>query len=191
MRDSVRSGPRPGFTLLEIMIVLVMIGILGGLAIPRLNTGRFKVDAAMHVAQAALQQAERSAIQRQTNVIASFDIANNRIRIHNDVNNNGTIDAGETTRWMTLEDGVRFATPPKGLTSGSVASPVTGNNIKTSADGFPMITYRRDGAASSSAEIYMRSSSTDTNDFRVLTVTQSTGRVDLYRYGIGVWRKAR
>jgi prepilin-type N-terminal cleavage/methylation domain-containing protein len=186
-----RTLPRDGFTLIEIMVVFTLIAILGALTIPRLNTTGFKADAAMHVVQSFMQQGQRSAVQRQSNVVVSVDTADNRIRLWNDANNNMQLDDGETTRSMTLEEGSHFAVPPVGVNGGEPESPVVSTNTKVSPDGYPSIIFRRDGAASGSVDIYLRAASSDLNDFRAISVTQATGRVDLFRYGNGAWRKAR
>ena len=123
--------------------------------------------------------------------MVSFDKTNNRIRILNDANNDGIVSSGETVRWRVLEENCVFAVPPKSIAGQTIATPFNGSNLKTSADGYPSITYRRDGAASSSLEVYLRSYSSDPNDFRVLVVTQATGRVEVMRYGNNQWRKAR
>jgi len=184
------SRRRLGFTLLEIMIVLVLVALMARLAIPQMQISQYRVDGAMRTVQAALQQAERGAVQRQMEVAVSFDTANKRVRVHFDVNNNRAIDAGEDALWRPLEEGNRFATPPLGVTGTSVGSFLVGTSITISPDGYPTVYYHRDGAASTGLEVYIRSSSSDMNDFRALVVTQATGRVDLYRYGSNVWRPA-
>ena len=180
---------RPGFTMLEMMIVLMIIAIMAAIALPKVSLGRFRADGAMRVAQGVLQQAERAAVQRQVEIIVSFDTANGRVRLTYDANSNHLVDTGEESYWKSLQEGSRFATPPKGV-NGTVGASVVGSNLSKSAEGYPTIYYHRDGASSSSAEIYLRaSSSTDTSSFRALLITQATGRVDLYHYSGGVWQR--
>jgi prepilin-type N-terminal cleavage/methylation domain-containing protein len=178
---------RSGFTLIELLIVVVLIAIVTSIALPRIDTARFRADSSMRAVQAILQQAERSAVQRQTDVVVSFDTANQRVRIFFDANNDHQVNDGEESHWVYLEDGSHFATPDVGV-NGAVSVPVYGPNIATSGDGYPTVYYRRDGASSTSFEVYLRSSSNTDNDFRALLVTQATGRVSLYRYGNGAWR---
>jgi type II secretory pathway pseudopilin PulG len=181
---------RSGYTLIQVMIVLVLIAIIGSITLPKISMSRYRADGAMRVVQSVLQQAERGAVQRQMEVIVSFDTAGQRVRLAYDANGNHLVDAGEEVHWKPLEEGSRFAVPSIGV-NGAVGTSITGSNISKSAEGYPTIYYHRDGASSSSAEVYLRSStSTDSNGFRALLVTQATGRVDLYRYGSGIWQRA-
>jgi prepilin-type N-terminal cleavage/methylation domain-containing protein len=177
---------RSGFTLIELLIVVVLIAIVTSMALPRIDTARFRADASMRAVQAVLQQAERSAVQRQTDVVVSFDIVNQRVRILYDANNDHAISDGEEFHWVYLEEGSHFATPTSGV-NGSVGVPVYGPNMATSGEGYPTVSYRRDGASSTSFEVYLRSSSNTDDDFRALLVAQATGRVSLYHYGNNAW----
>lgn len=181
-----RSSRRSGFTLLEIMIVVSLMAIVGAMALPRLHISGFRADVGMRTLQATLQQAQRSAVVRQTEVMVGFDAAGNRVRIVFDANGNRSYDVGEEIHWRPLEDGVRFATPPAGVKTAGGA-PVVGSAIVT-RDNYPTVFYHRDGAMSSELEVFIRSGSADVRDFRALHVRQSTGRVQLYQYDGSAWR---
>ena len=187
-RKYMRYPGRTGYTLIEVMLALSVMAILSAMALPRIGITRFYADEGMRTLQAALQQAQRTAVMRQSDVMVSFDTAGRRVRIVLDANDNHQVDPGESVRWHSLEDGTRFATPPAGIQCAG-GTPVCGNNI-ASRDGFPTLFFHRDGAVSSDAEIYIRSYSQDVDDFRALAVAQATGRVELYTYGGGMWRRA-
>ena len=169
------------------MVVSVM-GILAALAMPRFRSAQFDADAGMRTIQSTLQQAQRAAIVRQTDVMVSFDTAGNRVRIVYDLNNNHQLDAGEETHWRSLEPGDRFVVPPVGVQMTATNS-VVGSAIAT-RDNYPTVFYHRDGAVSSELELYVTSHRADLTDIRALHVRQATGRVQLYRYNGSTWMGA-
>lgn len=184
MRNSVRAG----YTLLELLVVVTIIGIMGAVALPRIHYAAYQADAGLATVQGALQLAQRSAIVRQTEVMVSFDTAGRRVRIVYDANSNHLLDAGEYVRWTPLEDGVRFGTPPSGVQMAGGAS-VVGSAL-VGRDNYPTVFYHRDGALSSELELYLRSSRADVGDFRALHVRQATGRVQIYKYTGTQWKPA-
>jgi prepilin-type N-terminal cleavage/methylation domain-containing protein len=183
-----RPAPRRGFTLIEILIVVSLMAIVGAMALPRLRVSAFRADAAMRELQTLLQQAQRSAVGRQADVMVSFDTAGNRVRVVVDANGNRSYDPGEEVHWHTLDDGVRFATPPTGVQTAGGAS-VVGTAIVV-RDDYPTVFYHRDGALSGEVELFIRAARPDVDDFRALHVRQSTGRVQVYRYVASSWQPA-
>lgn len=181
MRPKSSPPPGQGFTLIELLIVIVMIAIISAIAMPRVNISHYRADAAMRKAQSILQQAHHSAIQRQSNVIVSFDTAQSRIRVALDTNNNNKIDDWEDVRWKQLDDHIQFLAPPIAV-SGFTVSSVNGDNIG-SLDQMPTVVYRRNGAVSSNFTLYLGTRKDKDTDFRGLSVSRATGRVELYRLG--------
>lgn len=182
-----RSTPiaRRGFTLLELVVVLIMVGIIAGMAVPRLRYDRYRADAGMRVVRSVLQGAQRNAIMRQTNVVVGFDLSNRLLTIVEDTDNDCTHDAGERLTTRPLEDGVKFALPPAGY-GGTPATPVSGANLCTIV-GLPAIQFLRDGAASTDLDVYLTSAKALPTDFRLVRVRMATGRTEAYRYGGSTW----
>lgn len=189
---------RRGFSLVELVIVMLIMGIVAGLAVPKLNLSRYRVDGVALAVRAALQTAQRTAISRQYDVIVSFDTANNRIRIAPDPDNSGTIDGTESTlaRWRPLgaSEGNLFGLPPRGFSAATVSTPVVGSTLRK-VNGWPSITFHRDGSASSDAEVYLLNAARGRPQYRVVTLVRSTGRTDAWRFAgtdaAGHWEVVR
>jgi prepilin-type N-terminal cleavage/methylation domain-containing protein len=200
MADSRRNGRRRGVTLIELMIVLVILGTLAGLALPRLNLSAYRADAAAQQVRSVFQTAQRTSLTRQYDVIVSVDTIRGGLRIAEDVNNNGAIELSEWKFWRPPGEGNRFEVPPAGVrpstgdTYRPIGTSVAGPALKT-VDGLPSVIFHRDGSTSSEMEVYMSSRYRSRTDFRGITLTRSTGRAELYQLaGTGAaarWRLAR
>ena len=170
----------PGFTMVEIIIVLVMMAVVAGMAIPRLNLSQFRADAAAQQVRSVFQTAQRTSLTRQYDVIVSVDTAQFGLRIAEDVNNDGSIQVSEWKFWRPTGEGNRFEIPPMGLNSPTVTSSVFGAQLRI-VDGMKSVIFHRDGSTSTDAEIYVQSTYKGRSDYRAISVTRATGRTELYR----------
>jgi prepilin-type N-terminal cleavage/methylation domain-containing protein len=175
-----RRAPRlrAGFSLLEVVIVLLLTGIIAGLAYPRIDVTRYKADAVVTGVRSAIQQAQRAALVAQHDVIISFDVTGQRIRIGWDADNDHNISSTEHIEWRSLSSGNQFARPAAGV-RGAVTASIVGATLRT-LDAMPTVTFHRDGSLSSDLEIYMSTIGAPTL-WRAVTVVQATGRSDWYR----------
>ncbi|HVX38665.1 MAG TPA: type II secretion system protein [Gemmatimonadaceae bacterium] len=170
-----------GFTLAETMIVLVISGLMITLAIPRLDTSKYKADAVAQIVRTTLQNAQRNAITRQHDIVVSFDTTTERIRLIWDANNDGQATPGERVTYYGLENGILFTDPSvTGVSGTAIATPISGSNV-AKLNGLPTVTFHRDGSVSSDAEIYISVPARGPKIYRAVTLTQATGRVDWYR----------
>jgi type II secretory pathway pseudopilin PulG len=168
-------------------MVLVLIGLLAAVAIPRINVARMKSDGAARLVRMLVMNAQRTSITRQSNTIVSFDLTNSRIRIVEDYNNNDTLNTTDRVYWRGLPEGVRFLTPSMArVVGGTASSALNGSDLRT-VSSYLSVTFRRDGSASSDADIYFSSRAGVANEYRALTVAPSTGRTDLYRWSGTAW----
>ncbi|HMA40378.1 MAG TPA: GspH/FimT family pseudopilin [Gemmatimonadales bacterium] len=187
-----RARPRPfGFSLIEMLIVLVVIGLLVGITAPRIDVVKYRLEAGMQGVGMTLLAAERQAITQQHDVVVTFDVPNGVIHIFDDANNNGVKDAGERERGMTLAEGVVFGraeAPARPMGAG----PVTFTRV---VNGLPALVFHRDGSASENGGFYLTStravqSGKHLEDTRSVEVERATGRATWYRYGPPAWRQA-
>lgn len=183
---------RSGFSLAELMVVVVISGMMIALAIPRIDTTKWRADAIATIVRTTLQYAQRQAITRQHDMVVSFDTTGERIRTFWDANNTGTIQTTERVTWRGLDVGILFTDPAvNGVSGTAIHNPVTGGQIAT-LNGYPTVTFHRDGSVSTDAEIYIKVAAHGPPWYRVVTLTQATGRVDWYRLNAetGKWIQA-
>ena len=172
---------RRGFTLAEMMVVVVITGMMVALAIPRVDTTKWRADAIATIVRTTLQYAQRQAITRQHDMVVSFDTTGERIRTFWDNNNSGTPNTSERITWRGLDVGVLFTDPSvKGVSGATISKPVNGAAIAT-LNGYPTVTFRRDGSVSTDAEIYIKVAAHGPPWYRAIRLTQATGRVDWFR----------
>ena len=173
-----RPGRDAGYTLLEVVVVLTLTGLIAAIAYPRIDVTRYKADAVVTTVRSVIQQAQRASLVGQHDVIVSFDLPGNGIRLVWDANNNHQIEPTERVMVRLLTGGNRFQTPAVGV-RGAVTEPVVGTGVKK-MDDMPTVTFHRDGSLSSELEIYMASAAAPLK-WRAVTVVQATGRTDWFR----------
>jgi prepilin-type N-terminal cleavage/methylation domain-containing protein len=175
---------RRGFSMIELLTTLIIMGIIAAMAVPRIDMSRMRSDAAMRQITTLMVQAQRTALTKQHNVIISIDAAGSRLRLVEDKNNSNTYDAGDRAMWMALEPGVKFVPSPTPLDG------MTGSVIflkPRTIDGFPSVIFRRNGAASSDGAMFLSAKPTEITSVRAIGITQSTGRADGYKYTGTAW----
>lgn len=175
--DQTRSG-EGGYTLVEAMIVLVVMGIVGSIGLRAVSAGGYRADGVARVLSTAMQQAQRIAILRQYDVVVSFDSSRGRIRVFEDANNDRALAPGELVSWRSLDPATAFVAPGAGV-DGAMATTFA---VSTrTVEGYPSITFHRDGSASQAAAIYLRDRDARATTLRAVTVTRSTGRVRWFK----------
>jgi len=169
-------------------MVLVIIGVVVKIALPKIDTTRFRMNSAAQVLGSSVLAAQRQAVTQQHDVIVFIDSAYGRLRILEDKNNNGAINSGEHVRFVSLGPGVMFG-------RGSAPAGAPGNaaiSFTRRISGVAVIVFHRDGSASEQGGFYVTSaqasrSAVRATDARAVSVDRATGRASWYRYGANGW----
>lgn len=182
-----RAASLKGFTLIEILMVVVLIGMVAMFGLPKLNWSGYRVNGAVRAVTGLLNRAERLAVTDQYNVNVLFDVAHQAIMIHEDANNDNIIQGTERVRSYPLGEGVIFGlggAPARLYTTTPISFTHTQN-------GMPEIIFRRDGSASENGGFYITTTTSQNSarpqDARSIEVIRSTGRADWYQYTGSTW----
>lgn len=180
-----------GFSMIELLLVIVIIGMLGAIALPRIDVAQFQVNSAVQSLSTTMVAAQREAITKQHDLILTFDAANREVRLAWDVNSNGAINAGERTRAVSLDDRVVFG-------RGNAPARAFGDqpiNFDDEIAGLPALTFHRNGSASGVGGFYLTSraaaagDATRTNHTRAVEIIRATGRTEWWRYSGSAWAR--
>jgi prepilin-type N-terminal cleavage/methylation domain-containing protein len=178
---------RAGFSLIELLIVIIIIGIVTTMAIPSIDADVYRINSAVRGLNAALMYSERQAISLQHDVRVSIDTAGRRLRIHEDANNDGVMQSTERVTYTTLDSSIVFsrgAAPPMPFGGAPV-------NFTRTQGGLPVIIFRRDGTASENGGFYIVPVKSFTRgiakNVRAGEIIRSTGRVAWWSYSNSTW----
>lgn len=185
------TADRRGFSLVEALSVVVILGIMASIAIPKTGIATYKANSGAQVVASALTYAQRQAISRQADTRVAFDVANNELRIHEDADNDNVIDLEERVTVTALPEGVTFGS------SGAAPRAMGGAiiNFTRTQGGLPIVIFRRDGSASENGGVYVTTvaglSVGRTEDVRAVEVSRATGRAAWFSYATGAWKEGR
>ncbi|GJG86548.1 hypothetical protein tb265_17290 [Gemmatimonadetes bacterium T265] len=191
-----RPRARPGYSLVELFLTLVIMAVALAAVTPRVNRAAYDADAAARVVVGTLQVAQRLAVTQQSTVVVGFDTARRRMRVLEDRNGNLQYDPAvtdsERVTWRPVDPPTAvFATPPSGVNGAVAAALASFTTPAATTDGFPSVAFRRDGAASDNVEVYVRVVRGALTEWRAVTVARATGRVTWWSRPTagGAWKR--
>jgi Tfp pilus assembly protein FimT len=196
MRRASRRGRSSGFSFLELVLVIVLIGLATRAFVVRFNYWRYRMDGNVRLVQNAILAAQQTAVQRNVQVQVMIDADQHRVRILQDYNANGIMDAGDTAVYRPLVDGARFAAPGRTL-DGAAASFVTGAGMRETGNALQrafLITpggqvSPSSGSGAGDVVVYLGSPRRVTTDERAVQVIGATTRSVFWSRVSGQWRQ--
>lgn len=188
MVDERRKAGFPGdggFTLTELIYVMIIVGVLAGIAAPLLDVSRFRLNSAVVETATELMAAQRSAVLRGHDVVVAIDEGNRRLRVHLDANNDGEIQTTEIWKVVDLGDGVTFGrvgAPKLSVPEGAVTFTQTQGTLKA-------VTFHRNGGASERGLFYLNAmgGGAGAGNQRAVEVIRSTAKIKCWSYSTGTW----
>lgn len=192
-RHAPARGESAGFTLVEVMLVIIIIGIVAAIGLPRIDFEGAKVNSAMRTVSLTFAHAQRSAVSLQMDIWVAVDTTEGSLRLHEDRNNDGIIQNNERVSHSSMDEGVRF---------GSSGAPALGfgagyASFTRTQGGLPAIVFHRDGTANESGGLYLttyKAFAQNLNSMaeaayktRAVAIDQATGRAYWWTYANGTW----
>lgn len=166
-------------------MVVVLIGILLGFGISRVDFTGYRMDANVRLLQNVLIGAQQTAITKNVNVVLRFERDSARVAIIQDLDGDDALSTGETRVYRAL-DGANFVTPSVTI-DGAPVNYMTGTVLEwTTTRG---VRFAPNGTLSGDVVIYIGTSTDEATDTRALAVTAATGRTKFWSYGSGTWRE--
>lgn len=142
-RSDPRCASEVGFTLTEILVVLVILGVALAVVIPNIQRTRAKADTsfALRTLDAVLTNARSEALRRHSPVVVGFDTGTRVFTVFEDwdpgnanvgTNGDGVLNGSELTiATTTMDDHLHFAAPG----GGNAVDPSSATYLEYAADG--------------------------------------------------------
>lgn len=129
-RNQTISRSNRGFTLIQVAMAVVILGLLGSLAISKWiqATRKQALIGEGRSLRAVFQEARAYGVKKNVQAGLQFDATSKALRLFEDRNRNGVLDAGEAVRSVKLGKGISFGLPSSGPNAGpnNLAAPSSG-----------------------------------------------------------------
>jgi prepilin-type N-terminal cleavage/methylation domain-containing protein len=188
MKNALRRPSQAGFTLIEVMLVVMLVGIIGSMAVFQFGAARpgLVADGAMRTLMAQFSAARELAVAQRRNVQLTFDVVNNTFTITRLDEPAGTTVIAQAP----FEGGVRF-----GVVDGVPDTPdAFGNTSATAFGGAQSILFNSEGMLVDASgnpingTVFVNIPDA-AQSYRAVTVLGSVGRVRGYRWNGTTWTR--
>jgi hypothetical protein len=179
--------------MIELMLTIVVASLLMGMAISKIDLGRFAANASVQILGTTMIASQREAVTKQSDVILTFDSTRSTVHLAWDLNDNGSEDAGEHTRSIVLDERMRFGlggAPARSFGPNAI-------NFNKTVGGLPALIFHRTGSASGIGGFYLTSARAKAaaaagnnrfaTDTRAVEIVRATGRTEWYRWNGTTW----
>lgn len=189
---SQRRNWQSGFSLVEMLMVIILIGLMTSFALPRINLSRIRSKGAIQALGTTMLAMQREAIAKQHNMVVIIDAAGRRLRIVYDSTNDVRLNNNERSRSIPLGEEIVFGRPAT-----VTARPFGGNPINFVAvegsSNLPAIVLYRNGSAQEFGGLYlstvkaMAGAPGHGNETWAMEMTRATGRAEWLRWNGSTW----
>lgn len=183
---------RGGFTLVEMLIVVVIIGILTAISLPKINLSRIRSKAAIQTLGTTMLALQRDAISRQHNVVVIIENATSSLRVLYDSTNDITLNNNERTRSVPLGEEIVFGKPSTVPARSFGANPINFTTTEVTT-GLPAIVLYRNGSAREFGGIYLSTRKAmvgapgHQGETWAMEIVRATGRAEWLRWTGTAW----
>lgn len=179
------SFNQKGFTLIEMLTTVGIIAILSSVAIPSFSTwlSKHRADSEATRLYFNLMASKQRAIRNNSTVIVTFSPGTSSYSIHDDLNENGAVDVGESVNVIILDNdnNMVFGNVPGVL--GVWGAAIT-NSI--SLNGSNSVSFFSAGRADRSGAIYLIPSGdlpiSKLENQRAIKIIQATGNLEVMKF---------
>jgi prepilin-type N-terminal cleavage/methylation domain-containing protein len=183
---------RAGFTLVEMLIVIIIIAITASIALPRVNLSRLRSKAAIQTLGTTMLALQRDAIAKQHNIVVMIDAPARALRVLYDSTNDVSISTNERVRMVSLGEEIVIG-KPAAVPNRAFGSNAVNFTATEQSTGLPAIVLYRNGSAKEAGGLYLstvkaiRGVVGHENETWAMEIVRATGRAEWLRWNGTAW----